>query len=589
MKSYISINQSDTKKYPSKETLFRPSKDYPEYLFHGEVSEKENSVYAMIRESMHMLKMDDKNYGTSDWNPLGQIIKTGDNVLIKPNMVLHHNNSNCGEDCLYTHPSLVAAMIDYVLIALHGEGKIIVGDAPLQECDFDRLVSESGYKDLIEFYFHRGIDIHLVDFRNVKTYEKDGLHYLQSEEKQDGVVVRLDEYSAFNNLNEERIHNFRITNYDPRILQKHHDAKRHEYNVSPYVLNADVIINMPKPKTHRKAGVTISLKNLVGINANKEYLPHHTVGSSDEGGDAYKTANYFLSKANMMLDLRNELMHECEMQCAGLAFKLYEALYKKGMKSTDESYWEGSWYGNDTIWRTIVDLNRILYYANKEGVIGRKKQRKLFIVADMIVSGQKEGPLEPTPVYPGTIVMGDDPVWFDRVVCSIMGFDYRNFPSLFAKDLTEGKLRISASNDYEIISNNLMWNKSSCEAIEKESSLQFEPTMGWIKKLGNKYRDGLISALHRSKGKIYIFGAGLNGIYAEKILSESGIKVTAFIDNNKDIQGKIVTKDVMCISPDEAESDALIVVGMRDEYLERIRSQICEMGCIYVGVINKGS
>lgn len=32
-----------------------------------------------------------------------------------------------------------------------------------------------------------------------------------------------------------------------------------------------------RPKTHRKADVTIFLRNLVGINANKEFLPHHAV------------------------------------------------------------------------------------------------------------------------------------------------------------------------------------------------------------------------------------------------------------------------------------------------------------------------
>jgi len=33
-------------------------------------------------------------------------------------------------------------------------------------------------------------------------------------------------------------------------------------------------------KLHRKAGITCALKNLIGINGNKEYLPHHRLGGS---------------------------------------------------------------------------------------------------------------------------------------------------------------------------------------------------------------------------------------------------------------------------------------------------------------------
>ncbi len=36
---------------------------------------------------------------------------------------------------------------------------------------------------------------------------------------------------------------------------------------SPLV--ADVFINLPKLKTHKKCGLTVNLKSLVGINANK--------------------------------------------------------------------------------------------------------------------------------------------------------------------------------------------------------------------------------------------------------------------------------------------------------------------------------
>lgn len=585
-KNFVCLNQIDTKEYPNKKSLFRPCVKYPEYLF-DEISET-NAVYDAIREALFMMGLDRDNYNTLYWNPLKEIVAPGNNVLIKPNMVLHSNASNCGEDCLYTNPSLVAAMIEYTWIALKGNGKIVVGDAPLQECDFETLIEQSGYKQLIEYYQTKGINIELVDFRNVKTYEKDGLHYKQSEELNNGVIVRLDDKSAFGGLTQERISNLRITNYDPRILQKHHNESRHEYNVSKYVIDADVIINMPKPKTHRKAGVTIALKNLVGINANKEFLPHHTLGSNEEGGDAYSKKSEYLKWANEVLDLKNELVHDGEMESAALAVKLYESLLNNGINKSGERYWEGSWYGNDTIWRTITDLNRILLYADKDGEIQKSRQRKIFIVGDMIVSGQKEGPLEPVPIYPGIIAMGTDPLFFDRVVCSIMGFDYKMIPSLYAKDIVESELPVSENTDYEIISNNPEWNEKRCEYIVENSSLKFEPTIGWIEKIGNKYRDDLIDKLLHMCEKIYVFGIGINGIYAYRELKKQGINVMGFFDNNSDSWGKVIVDDIPCFNPDAIDENCVIVVGVRDMYVSDIRKQIENKKGRYAGTINRG-
>ncbi len=586
--SRIVIKQEKVNKYPSKQCVYRPDKAFPEYLFSDDISSEKNEIYSMVREALFMMGLDREHYGTSDWNPLGEIITPGDNVLIKPNLVLDTNASGCGVDCLYTNPSLVAPIIDYVTIALKGKGRIVVGDAPLQECSFERLIEESGYKELIKYYRDRNIDITLVDFRNVKTIVRDNLHYKQENEMNHGVNVRIDDASAFAGLPMNRIKSLRITNYDPRILQEHHNETKHEYRISEYVLNADVIINMPKPKTHRKAGVTASLKNLVGINANKEYLPHHTLGSKNEGGDAYLQSNVYLSMANDVLDIKNELVHDNEMELAGIAQSLFSELLKKGKTICREKYWEGSWYGNDTIWRTIKDLNTILLYANKKGKLVDTVQRKMFIVGDMIVSGQKEGPLEPVPIYPGTIVLGTDPVWFDRIVSSLMGFPYMEIPSLCCYS-KEDRYPISSESTCEIVSNNLKWNGQTCENIEKESSLEFQPTMGWINKLGNKYFDRIIETAH-SKGveEVYIFGAGASGVYAKDFLETRGIEVKAFIDNNTALQGKMVDFSVKCISPQDVPKGSSVIASVKDKYIDEIKKQINNMNCIYLGLINMG-
>ena len=60
-----------------------------------------------------------------------------------------------------------------------------------------------------------------------------------------------------------------------------------DYLLSETVLSADLVVNLPKLKTHKKTGVTLALKNMVGINGDKNLLPHHSVGSIAAGGDEY--------------------------------------------------------------------------------------------------------------------------------------------------------------------------------------------------------------------------------------------------------------------------------------------------------------
>lgn len=578
----ICIVRKEQACYPGKEMEFRPHTAYPEYLFPADLSGEKNDIYEMVRDGLFMLGLDEENYGKKEWNPLGSYVHPGDTVLIKPNLVLHFNSCGGGTDCLYTNPSLVAAMIDYVLIALKGKGKITVGDAPLQECVFDTLVEDSGYQLLVDYYCKKNIDISLVDYRNVKTEERNGLHYLQTNKGNGGIVVRLDNDSAFSSISREQLKKLRITNYDPRILQRHHYGNVHEYKVAEEVLSADVIINMPKPKTHRKAGVTIALKNLVGINANKEFLPHHTVGSFEEGGDAYLKKNQYLEMANNVLDIKNILVNESEMELAALADKLYEKLKKK---KADEKYWEGSWYGNDTIWRTIYDLNSILFYADKRGKIQQEQQRRMFIVGDMIVSGEKEGPLEPTPVYPHLIAMGDDPVLFDMTICSLMGFNYRDIPSINMPGMDEKKYRLTCGGMPRLLSNNEYWDARDLDDIRENYSLKFQPSRGWMSKLGNPYFMELLAQIKESGNQVYLFGIGENGLFIAEELRKENVQIVAFCDNNKKMQNKIIMRNIVCIAPEQVNKEIPIVITVNIRHVNKVRMQLKTIGGRIIGIV----
>ena len=71
-----------------------------------------------------------------------------------------------------------------------------------------------------------------------------------------------------------------------------HTPTRHAYLIGRRFLECDVFINLPKLKSHQKAGITCALKNLVGINAHKDYLPHFRFGSPSAGGDEYPDGNW---------------------------------------------------------------------------------------------------------------------------------------------------------------------------------------------------------------------------------------------------------------------------------------------------------
>lgn len=106
-------------------------------------------VKSAVEEGFRLMGYDRERIDKPDWNPLGEIIKPGDKVLIKPNMVMHKNNNpQGGLECLYTQPSVVEAVLYYVVRALQSTegGHVVIADAPMQACNFEELIEQSGYR-----------------------------------------------------------------------------------------------------------------------------------------------------------------------------------------------------------------------------------------------------------------------------------------------------------------------------------------------------------------------------------------------------------------------------------------------------------
>ena len=476
----VLIYKSNVFCYPNKDFSFSPSTDYPEYQF-KEIAAEENAIYALIRESFRFLGYDKDNFGAENWNPLGEYIKPGDTVLIKPNLVLEKNQKpENGTDCLITHASIIRAVADYALIALKGTGKLIIGDAPLQSCDFEALCSEQGLNKILGFYSEHGVktDVELCDFRNFKSKQVGAVLVEQpTDNSAQGITVDLAENSAFSGIPKQRYKNLRVTNYPHRIMRKHHKPGKNEYIVAKKALEADVIISMPKPKTHRFAGVTISMKNFVGIVANKECLPHHSIGSFEDFGDEYEKRSLAKKTYARIVDLRNIYMRKGRIKTTQF-LRVVEGKFAK-LFGVRIAALVGSWHGNDTIWRTIIDLNKIIKFADKDGVLCDNPQRKILIIGDMIISGHETGPLSPTPLDVGVMAIGDDVVCFDEAVCAYMGFDYSKIPTIRnARDIL-GKYVFSSPAKTRIVSNHLELNEKLPSELTTDISARFIPNPAW--------------------------------------------------------------------------------------------------------------
>jgi uncharacterized protein (DUF362 family) len=469
---------------------FHPSEEYPEYPFGKKnVSDKSNHVYDAVRNALFLLGLDKENFNKPNWNPLGDIIKPGEKVVIKPNFVLDKHYKDGDINCVITHPSVIRAVCDFAYIALKGTGELVIADAPQANCDFQNLLRNSKLETISEFYSVAAqLSVGIYDLRQVK-YEYNNKSYLDSKSRKflEGdplgyTIVDLSKKSEFISMKHtDRLYG---ADYDREETIKHHNGDKHEYCVSKTVLSADVIISVPKMKVHRKSGVTLNLKNLIGINGNKNYLPHFRIGLKEDGGDEFPE----LSKEQKAVQYTNRFLIDKLMSKPN---RIKDSLYKvahtgyrilrKVFPKTDAKsvIGAGDWSGNDTIWRTLLDLNKILLYSDIDGNLHDIPQRKFISVIDGIIAGENEGPLVPTAKPCGIIAAGLNPLVTDIALTRVMGFDINRIPKFeYALKLKKYKLSEIDVDNIEIKSNIEEYEN----AIKDTTSnfLGLKPAKGWI-------------------------------------------------------------------------------------------------------------
>jgi len=379
---------------------------------------------AAMRELLRVWGLDAKHFGSAEWNPLGTFVRAGSRVVLKPNWVLHWNKSGAGMDCMVTHAEVIEAGLEY--LALAHPGSVVVGDSPVQGCDFGELRCICGIDTIVERLRSRGMDVDIRDFRRtvLPSGKLGGPRIEGNRALEHFVLFDLKQKSLLEPL-ASQAEKFRVTMYNPDLMHRTHGPAHHEYMIAREIIEADTILNLPKLKTHKKACVTGALKNMVGINGHKEYLPHHRKGGGANGGDCYEGTSWLKSGAETILDTANRLDPGRRQ---ALFSKLAYMMSRLAVALGSDRNMEGSWYGNDTIWRTCLDLQRIAKYGRLDGTLADEPQRQVVSITDGLIAGEGEGPMQPTPVPSGYLTGSVNPAAAEWVHARLMGFDPKKIP-----------------------------------------------------------------------------------------------------------------------------------------------------------------
>ncbi|MGC9357446.1 MAG: DUF362 domain-containing protein [Anaerolineae bacterium] len=336
---------------------FDPPEIYPELPYVSGTA-PDNGAYYLVRESLRIYSP--SGYGTPDWNPLGSLIRPGDRVLIKPNLV----DASAWANGQTTHPAFLRPIIDYVYKACGPQGAIMVGDAPWSVDVFDSLVQVTGIREMVEYLAQtHGLPVILADLNNTGGKEAPLVDLGALSEL--WAVDRI-WYDAHGNVMQDRP--------EPGVGR---------YRIAPAVLEADVILSVPKAKVHCSGGITVAMKNMIGL------IPAWD-GSYGDG-------------------VLKDCAHTSDLDRAA------------GER--------GIYLDNDTIWRSMADLNRILLYADKTGMVQMTPQRRYLALVDAVVAAEASQ-YDPRPYPLNTVILATDPISADAVTARCMGFDPRKLRSV---------------------------------------------------------------------------------------------------------------------------------------------------------------
>jgi hypothetical protein len=324
-----------------------------------------------------------------------------------------------------THASVLRPVIDYLLKAVGTDGQVAFGNAPLQSCQWDRVIEETGASELLAFYRDVNARVRAVDLRLYST-QRSAIGVTSSERRnecEDGVSFDMGPASLLSALPDGA--HFRVNDYDPRETERYHRDGHHVYLINRQALEADVLFSVPKLKTHEKVGLTACLKGFVGTVGLKQCLAHHRAGDAGSNGDERPVESFISRKLSYLNELAPTLPVGCVKRTG---VELVERMSRRVLRRLVPS--AGAWRGNDTAWRMTLDLAAILTHGTVDGRLAAKPVRTHLAVVDGVIGGEGQGPLSPDPVDSRCILYSDDVILADWACATIAGLDPGTIPLL---------------------------------------------------------------------------------------------------------------------------------------------------------------
>ncbi|MCX6906056.1 MAG: DUF362 domain-containing protein [Verrucomicrobia bacterium] len=407
-------------------------------------------------------------------------------IVLKPNWVLHETDPIFPIRALVTDVRVIEAAVEACLELFPQAESILVADCPLQSADWPRLCEQSGLTPVMERLLKTGRG--KVAFRDLRqeVYQQAEGTFLTASHAEHGdprgyCEIELGARSHLEPISRQA-DRFAVNDYSLAVTRSNHRLGSHRYLVSQSILEADLFINLPKWKSHGKAGLTGALKNLVGINGDKAYLPHFRRGAPCWGGDEYADDGRWLYWAQTTL-------REAVQKRSRLAYKLlkpgWECLKRvRGLETrmTDPNappkrFYSagGAWHGNQTLWRMIFDLNLLLQCADATGRLTDQPARHYLCLVDGLVSGEGNGPLQPLPRETDWLLVGDDPFALDAALAWFMGFDPNKLPIIAHR----GEYAGPNWGDFDLNELAVELDGQKMKLLASPLNFHFAPPPGW--------------------------------------------------------------------------------------------------------------
>ncbi|MDQ3655592.1 MAG: DUF362 domain-containing protein [Chloroflexota bacterium] len=358
--------------------------------------------------------------GSSEEEPLAGFLpdSVGRTIVVKPNMVRHFNPIG-SLNAVVTSPVVVRAITSIAAQAVGPTGRVIVADSPQNDCDFQSLTASPGWREFRHWIDEHHANVQILDMRPEAVEMTDGVITARRSLPGDPLgesIFDMGSRSAFvgSGLDPEKL---RGSDYDPEVTASSHSNGRHTYSVCRTFLDADLLIVVPKVKTHKKVGLSLAIKNLVGLVGDKNRLPHHTAGFPVSGGDEYPQRSLRSVARQWTIEKARPVLAQGRYSSFLRSLRRLEdfALPEIAERS-------GNWWGNDTAWRMALDLAAILRLERLE------RGRPTLFVYEGLVVGEGSGPLAPSSLPWGMLAGASDPVAGDLAVARELGLEPERFP-----------------------------------------------------------------------------------------------------------------------------------------------------------------